>query len=155
MKPSPSADSSPVPITKIRTGVANGAALPTLLSIPFIDSIGAGFGQGYKPSGVVALSAGGEIIYERAFGRADVERDEPNSEGTIFRIGAISAQFTAGAILRLAQAKKLSLNAPIATFLPDYPAPGARVPAISRKPISDVMVHLAGKAPRSEISRRK
>jgi D-alanyl-D-alanine carboxypeptidase len=94
---------------------------------PFIDSIGAGFGPGHKPSGVVALSAGGDIIYERAFGRADVAADEPNSAQTTFRIGAISAPFTAAAVSRLAQAKKLSLNDRVSTFIPEYPGAGAAI----------------------------
>lgn len=94
---------------------------------PFIESIGAGFGPGHRASGFVTLSAGGDVIYERGFGRADDKADEDNSADTSFRIGAISSQFTAAAVLRLAQAKKLSLQDPVGKFIPDYPAPGARI----------------------------
>jgi D-alanyl-D-alanine carboxypeptidase len=105
---------------------------------PFIDSIGAGFGPGHKPSGVVTLSAGGDVIYERAFGRADVAADTPNSSDTTFRIGAISAQFTAAAILRLARAKKLALSDSIGKFVPDYPAVGAGIT------IEELLSHTSG-----------
>jgi D-alanyl-D-alanine carboxypeptidase len=94
---------------------------------PFIDSIGAGFGPGHQVSGFVTLSAGGDVIYERAFGHADAKADEDNSSDTSFRIGAISAQFTAAAVLRLVQAKKLSLDDSIAKLIPDYPAVGSRI----------------------------
>jgi D-alanyl-D-alanine carboxypeptidase len=105
---------------------------------PFIESIGAGFGAGSQPSGVVSLSAGGDVIYERAFGHADVAADRSNSAETSFRIGALSAQFTAAAILRLAQAKKLALGDSIAHFVPDYPAVGAGIT------IKELLSHTSG-----------
>jgi CubicO group peptidase (beta-lactamase class C family) len=94
---------------------------------PFIDSIGAGFGAGYRPSGVISVSAGGAVVYERALGRADIAADEANSSETSFRIGTVTSQFTAAAVLRLVQAKKLALDDTISTFLPDYPVVGAGI----------------------------
>jgi CubicO group peptidase (beta-lactamase class C family) len=105
---------------------------------PFIESIGAGFGPGHQPSGVVSLSAGGDVIYERAFGHRDVAADRSNSADTSFRIGAITAQFTAAAILRLAQAKKLSLSDSIAKFVPDYPAVGSGIT------VDELLSHTSG-----------
>ena len=93
----------------------------------FIESIGAGLGPGARPSGFVALSAGGDDIYEHAFGHADIGAETENTDDTSFRIGAISAQFTASAILRLVQAKKLSLDDRIRKLLPDYPPVGASI----------------------------
>ncbi|HWO09048.1 MAG TPA: serine hydrolase domain-containing protein, partial [Polyangiaceae bacterium] len=94
---------------------------------PYLDSIGAGLGPGAQPSGVVSLSAGGDVIYERSFGYADLAREERNEEDTAFRIGAITAQFTAAAVLRLVQAGKLATSDPISKFLPDYPGPGGAI----------------------------
>lgn len=94
---------------------------------PYLDSIGAGFGAGHRPSGMVSISAGGDVVYERALGRADLAADEANESDTSFRIGAITAQFTAAAVLRLVQAKKLSLSDSISRFFPDYPAAGASI----------------------------
>src|SRR5690606_36966761 len=81
----------------------------------------------YQPTGVVSLSAGGDVIYERALGHADVAAEEANDADTSFRVGAITAQFTAAAVLRLVQAKKLSLSDTISAFVPDYPAIGAGI----------------------------
>lgn len=94
---------------------------------PYLDSIGAGLGRGAQPSGVVSLSAGGDVVYERSFGFADAARETQIDEDTQFRLGAISAQFTAAAVLRLVQAGKLALTDPISRFLPDYPGPGAAI----------------------------
>ena len=94
---------------------------------PYLDSIGAGLGRGAQPSGVVSLSAGGDVIYERAFGFADAARETQIDEDTQFRLGAVSAQFTAAAVLRLVQAGELALTDPISRFLPDYPGPGAAI----------------------------
>ena len=93
----------------------------------FIESIGAGLGPGARPSGFVSLSAGGDRIYEHAFGHADIGAETENTDDTSFRIGAISAQFTATAVLRLVQAKKLSLDDRIRQLLPDYPPVGANI----------------------------
>ena len=105
---------------------------------PFIASIGAGFGPGHQPMGVVSLSAGGDVIYERALGHADVAAEEANDSDTSFRIGAITAQFTAAAVLRLVQAKKLSLTDSISAFVPDYPAVGAGIT------IAQLLSHTSG-----------
>jgi CubicO group peptidase (beta-lactamase class C family) len=94
---------------------------------PFIESIGAGFGPGSRPSGFVSVSAGGDVIYERGFGKRDLAADEENEDDTLFRVGAITAQFTAAAVLRLAQAHELSLSDEVGKFIPDYPAPGSAI----------------------------
>ncbi len=94
---------------------------------PYIESIGAGFGAGYQPTGIVSVSAAGENVYEHAFGRADQQAGTPNTADTSFRIGGISSQFTATAVLRLAQAGKLALTDSIKKYLPEYPEPGAAI----------------------------
>lgn len=105
---------------------------------PYLASIGAGFGPGHQPTGMVSVSAGGEVVYERALGSADVAAGEANSDETSFRIGAISAQFTAAAVLRLAQAKKLHLSDSISAFVPDYPAIGAGIT------VHELLTHTSG-----------
>jgi CubicO group peptidase (beta-lactamase class C family) len=94
---------------------------------PYIESIGAGFGPGYQPTGFVSVSAAGEAIYERGFGYADSAAERPNTADTSFRIGAITKQFTAAAILLLAAAGKLSLDDTIAQHVPEYPSVGAQI----------------------------
>lgn len=80
--------------------------------------------QQFKPNetGAVALvSRNGKIIYKRALGMANVELNVPMKIDNIFRIGSITKQFTAVAILQLVEKGKLNLQDEITKFIPDYP----------------------------------
>nr|WP_244919424.1 serine hydrolase domain-containing protein [Nostoc commune] len=52
---------------------------------------------------------------------ANLEHDVPNTQKTKFRIGSITKQFTATAILQLQEQGLLSVHQKISTYLPDYP----------------------------------
>ena len=78
----------------------------------------------FKPgeTGCAALVAkNGQIIYRKAFGMADIELNVPMQPDMVFRIGSITKQFTAVAILQLMEQGKLSLQDDITKFIPDYP----------------------------------
>jgi len=74
-----------------------------------------------KFNGSVLVSEHGEVIYKKGFGMANMEWDIPNQPNTKHRLGSISKQFTAMLILQLAAEGKLDLQAPVTTYLPDYP----------------------------------
>lgn len=76
-------------------------------------------------SGAVLVSRHDRILLERAWGLADRAAGTANTADTKFRLGSMNKIFTAVAILQLVEAGKLSLDAPIATWLPDYPNPEA------------------------------
>ncbi|HET9384443.1 MAG TPA: serine hydrolase domain-containing protein [Gemmatimonadales bacterium] len=68
------------------------------------------------PSASIAIVRGGQIVYERAYG---------NGRGTTtatpsmrYAVGSVSKQFTAAAILLLAEEGKLSLTDPVAKWFP-------------------------------------
>ncbi|HKD11552.1 MAG TPA: serine hydrolase domain-containing protein, partial [Thermoanaerobaculia bacterium] len=71
------------------------------------------------PSASVAVVAGGEIACVRAYGRARLDPPTPARADMRYAIGSISKQFTVAAVLMLAQEGKLSLDDPVARFLPD------------------------------------
>jgi CubicO group peptidase (beta-lactamase class C family) len=73
------------------------------------------------PGATVLIAKKGEIVYHKAFGKANLELDVTMRTDHIFRIGSITKQFTASAILKLAEEDKLSLDDEITKFLPDYP----------------------------------
>ena len=56
-------------------------------------------------SGVVLVTRKGKVIYKKTFGYADREWKIPNTLETKFEIGSITKQFTAAAILQLAEQK--------------------------------------------------
>ena len=55
---------------------------------------------------------------------ADLELGVPLQPDMVFRLGSITKQFTAAAILMLAEEGKLSLQDPIEKYLPGYPTQG-------------------------------
>ena len=72
-------------------------------------------------NGTVLVANQGKIILKKGFGFANMEWDIPNQPDTKFRLASITKQFTAMLILQLVSEKKLDLNLPISTYLPDYP----------------------------------
>lgn len=79
------------------------------------------------PGMSVALAVDGKIIFTRAYGLADVEVNAPAKPETVFGISSITKQFTAAAIMRLAEQGKISLDDPVIKYLPDYPVQGQPV----------------------------
>ncbi len=74
-----------------------------------------------KFNGSILVAEKGEIIYQNAFGLANVELNIENTIATKFRIASITKQFTAALILRLHEEDQLDLNTPISNYLPNYP----------------------------------
>jgi CubicO group peptidase (beta-lactamase class C family) len=72
-------------------------------------------------SGAVLIARDGKPIFSRAFGMANYELDVPNNLNTKFRIGSVSKQFTAAAILQLQERGKLNVGDPICKYLDDCP----------------------------------
>lgn len=72
-------------------------------------------------NGSVLVAEDGEVIYKNGFGKANMEWDIPNAANTRHRLGSITKQFTASLILQLVEEGKLKLDAPVTTYLPDYP----------------------------------
>jgi len=79
------------------------------------------------PGAAVAVRQRGDLIHVAGYGLANVEWGIPIDADTVFRIGSITKQFTAAAIMRLAEGGKLSIDDPIEAHLPDYPVNGRRI----------------------------
>lgn len=94
---------------------------------PFVESIGAGWPEGFRPTGTVLVSAAGQQLYARGLGASDWELGSPNTVNTSFRVGSITKSFTAVAILQLVEAGVLALDDTIGEHLPEYPAVGAGI----------------------------
>lgn len=79
------------------------------------------------PSASVAVARGGEIVFARAYGVTDLVSRRPATTATRYRIGSVSKQFTATAILLLADRGKLSLDDPVARWIPEIGSQTATV----------------------------
>lgn len=87
-----------------------------------IDNLFSLWQEGICPGGQVLVRQKGEIIYDRTFGYADVEKRIPMTHDHVFHVASISKQFTAMAILLLWEDGKLSLDADIREYIPDLVA---------------------------------
>src|SRR6058998_2877497 len=93
-----------------------------------IDAIvGAPINAGRVAGASVAVVKGNETIVTKGYGFADLELDVPTPPQATYEIGSITKQFTAAAILLLAEQGKLSLADEMTKFLPDYPMQGNHV----------------------------
>lgn len=73
------------------------------------------------PGCAVGVAVDGKTALARAYGMADLERGVTNTPDTIFEAGSVSKQFTAAAVLILAQEGRLSLDEPARLYLPELP----------------------------------
>jgi CubicO group peptidase (beta-lactamase class C family) len=71
--------------------------------------------------GTVLIAKEGKILFSQGFGLANVEHQVSNTPQTVCRIGSITKQFTAVAILQLQERGLLSVNDPISKFFPKLP----------------------------------
>ena len=87
----------------------------------YMASFGARYGDAFKFQGSVVVRRSGELLYSRNFGRADIATDRPITDDTPFKIGSLTQQFTAVAVLQLRDQGRLQLDDPVRKHLPWYP----------------------------------
>lgn len=75
-----------------------------------------------QPGAAVLVMKDGVSILNRGYGLANVELHVPMQPGQVFHVASVGKQFTAAAILKLAEAGKLKLSDPLRSFFPDAPA---------------------------------
>ncbi len=71
------------------------------------------------PSASIAVVRDGKIAYVHAYGTANLETRTPATPGMRYSVGSISKQFTASAVLLLAEEGRLSLDDRMVRYLPD------------------------------------
>jgi CubicO group peptidase (beta-lactamase class C family) len=106
--------------------------------------------------GVVAMAANSrETIYQGAFGKRDLSKDDAMTTDSVFWIASMTKAITTAAAMQLVEQGMLSLDAPIGKVLPDLAAPqvlegfdasGAPKLRPATKPITlrHLMTHTAG-----------
>lgn len=85
-----------------------------------IDELFASF-HNEMPGVTVAVSLDGKLIYNKAFGLANLEHTVPNTTATIFEAGSVSKQFVAASVLLLAKEGRLSLSDDVRKYVPELP----------------------------------
>jgi CubicO group peptidase (beta-lactamase class C family) len=91
-----------------------------------------------EPGAAVIVRRGGRTIIRKGYGLADLELGVKVEPDMVFRLGSITKQFTAVAILMLAEQGKLSLQDEIGNYLPDFPTGDNKVT------IEHLLTHTSG-----------
>lgn len=79
------------------------------------------------PAVQIAVSKGGRIIYSDAFGVVDRQNATDATARSVLQIASITKEFTAAAILRLAELGALSLDDPITKYVPEFNSRGVTI----------------------------
>ena len=85
------------------------------------DTVFARWNSTHTPGCAVGVSREGKVLLTRGYGMADLETGTPITAATIFESGSVAKQFTATAILLLAQEGKLNLDDPARKYVPELP----------------------------------
>jgi CubicO group peptidase (beta-lactamase class C family) len=92
-----------------------------------VDEIFKEFTKPDSPGCAVGVYQNGQVAYSRAYGMANLDHDVALTPGSVFHVASVSKQFTAAAILLLAQDGKLSVDDDIRKYVPELPDFGSRI----------------------------
>jgi D-alanyl-D-alanine carboxypeptidase len=90
------------------------------------------------PGAAIIVLKNGQVIFRKGYGIANLELNVPIRPEMVFRLASITKQFTAVAIMMLAEQGKLSLQDDIAKFFPDYSTAGKRIT------VENLLTHTSG-----------
>ena len=104
----------------VNTGCSQGAtSAPARVKPEAVDAIAARILREQRlPSLSIAVASGTQVLLSKAYGKADLEDEVAAGPRTVYRIGSITKQFSAAAILRLVERHLVSLDDPIARYVP-------------------------------------
>ena len=92
-----------------------------------IDSLAATtLSQGPVAALSIGVKRGDQLLLAKGYGEADVENAVPATEETVYRIGSITKQFTAAAIMQLVEGGKIGLEDSITESSDGLSNPGAQ-----------------------------
>jgi len=114
-----------IPVAVLLLGIAGLSCSPSpesrsdRLLEPFMTANG--------PGGAVIVTRHDSVLYERAFGMAEMESGTPNTLTTNFRLASVTKQFTAMAVMMLTERGQLSLDQTLTEFFPDFAPVGQKI----------------------------
>ena len=107
---------------------SNGVAEDVRNVCEFVEFIGKQAIEIDKVVGLgIGVASGDETLVNKGFGLANVELNVPATANTVYRIGSITKEFTAAAVLLLVEDREISLDGVLTEYLPGYPKQGDSV----------------------------
>ncbi len=104
--------------------------------------------QHHLPGVAVALIDDQDVIWQSAFGLADIEKEIPAQVDTVFKVWSLAKVFTAIETMRLVEEGLIDLDAPITDYLPGFTIQ-SRFPQTGAITVRHILAHRSG-LPRSE-----
>jgi CubicO group peptidase (beta-lactamase class C family) len=95
----------------------------------------------------IAVARNGKFIVDKGYGLAELEHDAKTDENALFRIGSITKQFTAAAVMKLVEQGKIGLDDSITKYLPEYNTQGRAIT------IRHLLTHTSGIKSYTELKR--
>ena len=102
-------------MTLLFATVAAASTVPAQLDMILKD-----YARTDAPGAGVFVALDGKVLYRKAFGLANLEERTPITTATNFRLASVTKQFTATAVLLLAERGQLSLDDPLTRFFPGF-----------------------------------
>jgi CubicO group peptidase (beta-lactamase class C family) len=113
---------SVVAIAVFSAGGAATAAPLSRAALAQVDRVaGAWVAAGHTPGLTIGVMQDGKVVFVKGYGQAQLENRTPIQPETVFRIGSVSKQFTAAAVLKLVEEGRLSLDDRLSKYYPDFP----------------------------------
>ena len=103
-----------------------------------VDALFEKWSEGLTPGAAVLVIRDGKVVHRKGYGLAVVKTRTPIKPDTSFRLASLSKQFTAMAIMILAERGKLDFDDPLAKFFPRFPSDMRRIT------IRQLLHHLSG-----------
>ena len=94
--------------------------------------------KNYAPGCAVLIAKKGEVLLEKGYGTANIELNVPMTSEMVFRIGSITKQFTAMAILQLVDKGQIALTDSIQKYIKDFHFKGKTIT------IENLLTHTSG-----------
>ncbi|MCA1816475.1 MAG: beta-lactamase family protein [Acidobacteria bacterium] len=104
------------------------------------DALFRDFDRADAPGASFLVVRRGRVVYEGAFGMANLEEKTPATTATNFRLASVTKQFTAMSVLMLVERKRLTLDTKLTEVFPDFPAYGSKIT------IRHLLTHTSGLA---------
>ena len=92
-----------------------------------IDEIFGDYNKQDLPGAAVMVIKNGEILFEKGYGLANVEKKTPITSVSNFRLASVTKQFTAMSILLLIDRGKLKFETTLLDIFPNFPEYGSNI----------------------------
>ena len=92
-----------------------------------VDAIFQEYAKDSSPGCAVGVYQDDKIVLARAYGMANLDHDVKLTPASVFHVASVSKQFTAAAILLLAQEGKLTLDDEVRKHIPELPDFGPKL----------------------------